>query len=76
MQNSPTVTRGDHCNSFIEDQVAHSHYGSAGDVVRAQLRLLDPYQAKLAALCEGEKSGAAAHFDLAEFIRRKCGVDG
>jgi antitoxin ParD1/3/4 len=52
-------------------------YGSAGDVVRAGLRLLEEQEARLtvlrAALVEGENSGPATAFDFDAFIARKRG---
>ncbi|KAF0136500.1 MAG: hypothetical protein FD139_2519 [Methylocystaceae bacterium] len=58
-----SVVIGDHFASFIEDQVAAGRYGSASDVVRAGLRLLEEQEEKLealrAALVEGETSGAS-----------------
>jgi len=66
---------GDHFSSFIEGQVAQGRYGSASDVVRAGLRLLEEQEAKLAALraaiADGEASGPSTPFDFDAFIARK-----
>jgi antitoxin ParD1/3/4 len=75
MQKNTSVTLGDHFANFIDNQVAHGRYGSASDVVRAGLRLLEAEEVKLAALrfalIEGEESGAAAPFNIEQFITRK-----
>ncbi len=66
---------GGHFNAFIEGQVVQGRYGSASDVVRAGLRLLEEREANLAALqaalIEGENSGSPTPFDFEAFIARK-----
>jgi len=66
---------GDHFSHFVEAQVAQGRYGSASDVVRAGLRLLEEQEAALAALraalVEGEQSGPSTAFDFEAFIARK-----
>ena len=61
MARNTSVTIGDHFTSFISDQVKTGRYGSASDVVRAGLRLLEEHEAKVRALQEaliaGEQSG-------------------
>jgi antitoxin ParD1/3/4 len=75
MSKNTSFSLGDHFSDFIEGQVAQGRYGSASDVVRAALRLLEEQEAKLtalrAALIEGEESGPSAPFDFDEFIARK-----
>ena len=75
MGKNTSVVIGDHFASFIEGRVAAGRYGSASDVVRAGLRLLEEQEAKLealrAALIEGETSGASTPFDFEGFIARK-----
>jgi len=75
MNRSTSFTLGKHFASFIEQRVAQGRYGSASDVVRMGLRLLEEHEAKVealrAALIEGEKSGTAENFDFDTFIKRK-----
>ena len=60
---------------FIARQVERGCYGSASDVIRAGLRLLEERETKLealrAALIEGERSGTSASFDSDAFIEEK-----
>ena len=75
MSKNTSVTLGDHFAAFIERQVLQGRYGSASDVVRAGLRLLEEHEMKIetlrAALVEGEQSGASTPFDFEAFIARK-----
>jgi antitoxin ParD1/3/4 len=70
-----SIALNDHFSRFIERQVEGGRYGSASDVVRAGLRLLEEHEAKLegvrAALIEGENSGPAEPFDVEEFLLSK-----
>jgi antitoxin ParD1/3/4 len=72
MTKNTSVPVGDHFAEFIERQVQEGRYDSAGDVVRAGLRLLEEHELKLqrlrAALIEGEQSGEPTPFDFDQFI--------
>ena len=75
MSKNTSFSIGKHFSDFIDQQVKESRYGSASDVVRAGLRLLEEQEAKLAALraalIEGEQSGPSTPFDFEAFIARK-----
>ena len=72
MPKNRSVSLGDHFSDFIESQVSAGRYGTASDVVRAGLRLLEEREAKLAALraalIEGEESGPGMPFDIEQFL--------
>jgi antitoxin ParD1/3/4 len=74
MPKNTSVSLGDHFTSFIDTQVQAGRYGSASDVVRAGLRLLEEHEARVKALQDaliaGEESGPARPFDPDAFIRR------
>lgn len=80
MSRNTSVVLGDHFIGFIEGQVAQGRYGSASDVVRAALRLLEEREARLtalrAALAEGEASGQPQAFDFDAMIARKRAASG
>lgn len=76
MPRNTSISLGDHFVSFIDTQVGEGRYGSASDVVRAGLRLLEEHEAKVKALQDaliaGEQSGEPAPFDFDSFIARKA----
>ena len=69
-----SVSLGEYFTNFIDTQVQAGRYGSASDVVRAGLRLLEEHDLKLKALQEaliaGEKSGDPDRFDSEAFLLR------
>ncbi|MGY2048215.1 type II toxin-antitoxin system ParD family antitoxin [Methylobacterium sp. JK268] len=72
MARNTSISLGDHFTQFIARQVEGGRYGSASDVVRAGLRLLEEREAKLealrSALAEGEASGDFQDFDRDAFL--------
>jgi antitoxin ParD1/3/4 len=75
MKKNTSITIGEQLGAFVERQIEQGRYGSASDVVRAGLRLLEEREAKLevlrAALIEGEESGPPTPLDFDAFIARK-----
>ena len=65
MARNTSVSLGDHFEEFIGSQVESGRYGSASEVVRAGLRLLETTESKLdvlrKALIAGERSGRAKY---------------
>ena len=74
MPRNTSVTLGDHFSCFVSEQVQDGRYGSASDVVRAGLRLLEEHETKVRtlqdALIAGEQSGAPRSFDSEAFLSR------
>ncbi len=74
MSKTTSISLGDHFSSFVGEQVETGRYGSASDVVRAALRLLEDHEAKVKALedalIEGERSGQPRPFDNEAFKAR------
>lgn len=72
MARNTSISLGEHFATFIATQVEQGRYGSASDVVRAGLRLLEEREAKLQtlrqALMEGERSGPPQPFDVEAFL--------
>ena len=74
---STSVELGEEIAGFVSTQVKSGRYGSASEVIRAGIRLLQDKETKMAALraalIEGEESGAAVAFDVDAFVERKKG---
>ena len=74
MAKNTSMSLGDHFASFIESQVNKGRYGSASDVVRAGLRLLEEHETKVQtlknALIAGEASGEPRSLDREAFQAR------
>jgi antitoxin ParD1/3/4 len=69
-----SVSLDEHFTSFIDTLVQTGRYGSASDVVRAGLRLLEEQEAWVKALQDaliaGEVCGAPRPFDSEAFLKR------
>lgn len=61
MAKNTSITLGDHFDGFISGQVQSGRFGSASEVIRAALRLLENTETRLGTLRqmlnEGEQSG-------------------
>ena len=82
MARNTSIVLGEHFDEFISAQIRHGRYGSASEVVRQGLRLLEEHEQKVEALrqalIEGENSGAIGPFDIQDTLRRakrKAGLD-
>ena len=71
MAKNTSITLGEHFDDFIAGQIQSGRYGSASEVIRSALRLLETQETKLNTLrqllVEGEESGMA-DYDLNSFI--------
>lgn len=74
MTKNTSIALGDHFSNFIGQQVQSGRYGSASEVVRAGLRLLETHEARVKALqdalIEGEEAGEPEPFDNDAFLKR------
>ena len=72
MTKNTSIALSDHFAEFLNEQVASGRYGSASEVVRAGLRLLEEREAALADLraeiAKGEASGVAEGFDVDDWF--------
>jgi len=77
MGKNTSVARGDHFQDFIAAQIAQGRFGSASEVVRAGLRLLEERETQLErlrrAIKDGIDSGPAEPFAFDAFIEAKEG---
>lgn len=71
MAKNTSISLGDHFDGFIAHQIESGRFGSASEVVRAGLRLLEDGESKLGVLrrmlMEGEQSGLA-DYSYKQFI--------
>lgn len=74
MAKNTSISLGDHFTRFVNSQIEQGRYGSASEVVRAGLRLLEEHEAKVKALqqalIDGEEAGSPAPFDNEAFLKR------
>ncbi len=68
MAKNTSISLGDHFETFIAQQIASGRYGSASEVIRASLRLLEEREQKVEglrkALIDGERSGDVGELDI------------
>ncbi len=74
MNKRTTVSLDTPHSEFVEQQVEEGNFGSADEVVRAGLELLEARQTRVehlrAAIIEGEESGEPQPFDFDAFLAR------
>lgn len=75
MKRNTSVELSDEISEFVAREVKSGRYGSASEVIRAGLRLLQDQETRMAALraalIEGEQSGAPVSFDIDRFIESR-----
>lgn len=74
MSKTTPIVLDDHFDHFVGAQVKAGRFGSASDVVKAGLQLLEEHEAKVKALQDaliaGEQSGPPIAFDNDAFLAR------
>jgi antitoxin ParD1/3/4 len=72
MAKNTSIALGDHFQSFVDQKIKEGRFGSASEVVREGLRLLEERETKLdvlrKAIREGFDSGPSVAFDVEEFL--------
>lgn len=81
MAKNTSIILGEHFDSFILTQVKAGRFGSASEVIRASLRLMEEREQKIEALRQalivGEESGDAGPLDMEKIkmkARKKAGL--
>ena len=68
MAKNTSISLGDHFEGFISNQIESGRYGSASEVIRASLRLLEEREQRIGtlrqALIDGENSGDAGELNM------------
>lgn len=83
MAKNTSISLGDHFEGFIHELIASGRFGTASEVVRAALRLLEEHEMEVAALRQimsagDERGGKARPIDRNEGLRatgRNGGVE-
>ena len=82
MAKNTSITLGEHFEGFIAEQISQGRYGSASEVIRASLRLLEEREQRMQtlrnALIAGEESGDATPLDIKDIkgtARKKAVID-
>lgn len=72
MAKNTSISLGDHFTQFIGEKISQGRYGSASEIVRAGLRMLEEHEDKVealrSALVEGKKSGPLKKFEAKKFL--------
>jgi antitoxin ParD1/3/4 len=81
MSKNTSIVLGEHFDQFIASQLSVGRYGSASEVVRQGLRLLEEHEQKYAvirqSLIAGESSGESTPLSMVEIVakaKRKAGL--
>jgi len=61
MAKNTSIALGDHFEQFISSQIASGRYGSASEVIRASLRLLEEHERRVGTLREALSRMSAAN---------------
>ncbi|SNR74877.1 antitoxin ParD1/3/4 [Lutibacter agarilyticus] len=73
MGKNTSISIGNHFEEFIQNEIKSGKYGSASEVIRSALRLLEREERKERALIKaleiGEKSGFVENFNPKEHLK-------
>ena len=72
MAKNTSIVLGDHFEQFISSQIASGRYGSASEVIRASLRLLEERERRLGSLREALVEGERSELVELDMIKRKA----